>query len=217
MQMSTKHGFAFLSNTKCASTSLESLLEGMCNINMSGHSLIKHMNAQVFNEFILPAHQKLLPRCKIESFCLMREPFGWLESWYRYRCREELKDKNNPNHRNYAGNLSFDEFVQEYLKPADRAPCACLPTQSEFILLGDGSQGVDYVFDSARIDLVIDFLSEKVGRKIKLGRENVSPKMPLSLSQSNRERLQEHFKSDLLLYSAVKEKGCLGKSDMGLA
>ena len=203
MQMSTRYGFAFLCMPKCASTSIEAAIKKFCNINFSGHPTIKHINAQVFSESILAAHQKLVPSSNIESFCLIREPLEWIESWYRFRTRDQLKDPRHPNHKNYTGNISYNDFIKEYISEGKRKSFANLRTQYKFLSLNNGQIGVDHIIPMDRLDLVTNLLSEKLEQKIKIRKKNVSPRVPVPLERGIEEKLRQYLAKDIAVYEFV--------------
>jgi hypothetical protein len=197
---------------KCASTSIESAISKFCNIKYSGHPKLKHINSKVFSEQILTIHQKLVPSSKIESFCLMRDPLEWVRSWYRYRARDELKSPKHPNHKHYTGNISYREFIQEYTSKEKRAPFATLSTQYQFVSLNKDKIGVDHIIPMDNFDLVSSFLSEKIGRKIKIPNKNTSPKIPAPLEPDLERKLHKHLEKDLILYNFAKLNGKFNKA-----
>jgi hypothetical protein len=202
MLMSTQYGFAFLCNPKCASTSVESVLKKHCNIRFTGPSNIKHINARNFDACILKLHGELTAHRPIESFCLIRNPVDWLESWYRYRSRPELAQaKARKQQLRYVGDISFSDFVEAYLLPANERPAfARLSTQFDFMRLQDGSIGVDRIYPLERMDKVREFLSGKIGKPIEFPTKNVSPETPAELEEDLRARLLDRLKKDATLY-----------------
>lgn len=212
MQMSTDHGFAFLCMPKCASTSIETAIKPFCNINFSGHPGIKHIDARHFAKSILMIHTELVPGRRVESFCLMREPLSWIESWYRYRGRNELKNPNSPNHKHYTGNISFNEFVREFIKQGERKPYANLRSQYEFLRSEDGQLGVDHIMPMDRLDLVVDFLFEKTGQRLDIPVKNISPKKPMCLEPDLEEGLRDYFQKDLVIYDFIMKNGSYNKT-----
>ncbi len=207
MQLSSDHGFAFLCMPKCASSSIEAAIAPYCNINFSGPGGIKHITAKDYREYILAFHNKARPRTTIESFCVMREPIDWLFSWYRYRQRKDLTDPKHEFHHNYTGNMSFDDFVEGYLAEGKRPPFANVSSQGAFLKLDDGSVGVDTVYAMERLDLVAEFLSQKLGTKIELPMRNKAPEMAMSLSADNRVRLEKSLADDIAIYRQVSQDG----------
>jgi len=207
MQMSTEHGFAFLCMPKCASTSVELAISEFCNINYSGHPCIKHVNAQVFTESILPVHQQLVPTAQVKSYCLMRDPLDWVQSWFRYRGREELKSPSHPNHRNYTGNLSYDDFISEYLSTGEKQSYAQLSTQLKFLRLSDGQIGVDYVIPMTKIDSLIKIFEEKIQQPINIPFVNASPKVDIALDSSLEQQLRKYLAQDIYFYEFIESHG----------
>lgn len=207
--MSTRHGFAFLCMPKCASSSIESAIADHCNINFSDHHRFKHINARDFRTYILGYRDKAVGDLSITTFCLMRDPLDWLFSWFRFRQRPELRDPAHPFHHNYAGNVSFDDFALAYARKGERPDYANLPTECDFLLLENGEIGVDRIYAMERLDLVAGFLSERIGRRIRLPRKNRSPRMPMQLGSAAREALEHYLERDIALYRRVSEAGVL--------
>ncbi len=213
MRISTRFGFAFLCTPKCASTSIEAAINDYCNISFLGHNKLKHINARTYTEKVIPLHKHLFPSLNVESFCLIREPLEWIQSWYRYRSRAALQNPNHRNHRNYTGNISYDEFVESYIADGTRPPFASIRTQYDFIRLDNGDIGVDHIMPLDRMDLVADFILEKTGSRIKLPHKNVSPhkKSELTLDKGLVEKLRKHLRNDIALYSLVKKHGTFNR------
>jgi hypothetical protein len=199
---------------KAASTSVEAALKEHCDIVFSGHPKVKHIDAQTYSSNIRP----LLPHPKrIESFCLIRSPLEWLESWYRYRSRKELMAPESPNHKNYTGHLSYDEFVTAYLSEATIRPTfARLQNQYKFVQLRNGAIGVDRIFCMDRLDLVSEYLSHKIGRDVSIDFKNRSPKRISVLDPKIKKKLKEHLVKDIALYEAVRKNGELTQKSINI-
>ena len=212
MQMSTKYGFAFLCMPKCASSSIEAATRKYCNINFSGFPALKHINAQLFSDKILAAHQSLCPSANIESFCLMRDPLQWIESWYRFRARNELKKQSHPNHINYTGNISYNDFIKSYLSKGRKEPYARLGTQYNFLKLSNGEIGIDHIIPMNRMDLVSEFLSKKIGVLVKIPQKNVSPVLSINLDKDLEAKLRQRLSYDIKIYNFVNFHGKFSKS-----
>lgn len=56
------------------------------------------------------------PGKKPYIFSIMRKPVSWVESWYRYRARDQLAPPDHPQHQNYTGHLSFPEYMEAVLE-----------------------------------------------------------------------------------------------------
>jgi hypothetical protein len=212
MQLSTKYGFAFLCVPKCASSSIESAIRKFCNIQYNGSPHLKHINARDFNETVLAYHQRKIPEIKIESFCIMRDPTDWVFSWYKFRQRGELKQPSHPGHLNYTGNISFDEFVDAYTNTSNRPSYANIATQRNYFLLADGSIGVDHVFSMDKLNLVSEFLAEKIGRKIDIPFKNPSMRKKYSLDPLIEARLHSVLELDYSIFHQVDGAGKLSRN-----
>lgn len=209
MQMSTQHRFAFLCMPKCASSSIESAIAEHCNINFSGNDRFKHIDAQDFQTFVMGYTRKVQRHLKITTFCLMRDPVDWLFSWYRYRQRKDLQNPDHPFAHNYTGNMSFDDFARDFMREDERPSYANLPTQSDFLLLDNGEVGVDRVYSMERLDLVAEFLSERIGQPIELPHKNRAPSLPMTLSPPVREALEQSLARDIELFRQVQNQGLM--------
>tara|TARA_B110000285_G_scaffold231454_1_gene300213 strand:+ start:60 stop:695 length:636 start_codon:yes stop_codon:yes gene_type:complete len=198
---------------KCASTSIERAISTLCNINFSGRARIKHINAQIFTEKILSAHQALLPSIQIESFCVMREPLQWIESWYKYRSREKFKKEHN---RNYTGHISYNDFITEYISKGTRKPFAKIRTQYDFLKLRNGEIGIDLIFPLENMGLVEQFLFEKTNSKIIIPRINQSPTKDMTqLPPELEDALRQHLAKDIVVYNFIKKHKTFQNSQHG--
>jgi len=198
---------------KCASTSVETAIKELCKISFSGKPRIKHLNAQVFSEKILPICQSLSGSDrKIESFCLMRDPLEWVKSWYCYRARNQLKNPCHPNHNNYTGNISYNDFIKAYISKGKKRSFSKIKTQYDFLKLGNGQIGVDHIFPLDRINLVEKFLSEKTKTVITIPKVNISPKKPIILEQGLEEELRQYLAKDISIYEFIKQQESFNRS-----
>jgi len=212
MRISSRYGFAFLCTPKCASTSIEEAISGTCNIRFGGHPNIKHIDAETFTSFVLAAHKQLLPSKVIESFCLIREPVEWIESWYRFRMKEVFQRPNHPNFKNYTGNIDFNDFVAAVIANGVRPAYANLSTQYDFVTLANGEIGLDYIFPMERLDLISEFLTRKIRMPIEIPVRNVSPKVPVQLDPELEGELRRYLRRDIALYDFVKAHGVFKKA-----
>ncbi|MEM7791155.1 MAG: sulfotransferase family 2 domain-containing protein [Verrucomicrobiota bacterium] len=212
MQISTKHGFAFLCMPKCASNSVQEAIKDYSNITIKGHPNLKHINARDAETYFLKFHRIALPHIPIETFCIIRDPLEWIESWYRYRTRDELKNPKNPSHSNYTGNVSYNEFIEAYISQEPRPPYAKIRRQFDFVRSDEGKIAVDHIFPIDDMTLLQKFLEAKIGEEISFRRKNVSPKVSVSLDPTLEARLVDYLKRDIELYNMVKEYGHFSKS-----
>ena len=129
---------------------------------------------------------------------IVREPFDWMYSWYRFRQRDALKDPAHKFHHRYTGNISFDEFVQTFNKND------FMLKQSDFICDELGTVMVDFVGRVESLQSDFDHICSRLGlAPITLPLLNVSRQergQIESLSPSSKERIERIFKKDFELF-----------------
>ena len=112
MLVSLKHQFAFFSNPKCATTSIENYLKDHCEICINSTRHGKHIRPRNFyglNFF-------LQDQCNITSLkkiCTTRNPVDKLISWYTYRSRLRLKNKKPYR---YLGDTDFRSYCRSQMQ-----------------------------------------------------------------------------------------------------
>ena len=203
MQLSTQHGFAFLCAPKCASSSIESVIAPYCNVNFSGPGGLKHITARDYRDTILRYHKRALSQRPIETFSIFREPIEWLFSWYRYRQRDDIKQPDHPFHRNYTGDMSFEDFVQGYLSSEKRPTFANVGDQARFHTLKGGCIGVERIYAMSRLDQVAGYLSERLGTSVELPVKNKAPEMAMQLSEQATSALREALADDYAIWQRI--------------
>lgn len=160
----------------------------------SGETPFKHTRYGEFQHFLQPyLAAKGFPRDSYEVVCAFREPIDWLFSWYRYRTREELK-----GHRNYAGHVSFEEFVLAFME--GKEPFARVGRPYKFVRPRPGKRKMDKIFRYERLDLLVEYLCERVGREVKVGLSNVSPKRGFQLSEECERELRAFLEPEYRIY-----------------
>lgn len=172
MLISVEHNFAFLCVPKCASSSIEAALRPYSDIALVGPPAFRHTTYREYDQFIKPYLREKVGRDDIETVCVIREPISWLNSWYRYRSRSELR---NPNEPNSTFGIRFPEFIEAYMSP-NPPPWADVGCQYDFINDQANNIGVNKVFLHENIGEFAGYMSSKIGKNIVLGKENVSPK-----------------------------------------
>jgi hypothetical protein len=194
--LAPRHGFVFLAIPKTASSAIESAFRPYAQLAPQGSPAIKHTKYAEFQHFLEPfLAAKGFPRDSYEVVCVFREPIDWLSSSWRYRSRGKLADPSSPKHHRYTGHISFEQFVRAYMKRSNR-----VGRPSKFVRARRGQAEVDRVFRYDRLDLLVDFLCEKVGEDVEVGIENVSPKRSFSLSTECERELREYFKPEYRIY-----------------
>jgi hypothetical protein len=192
-------GFVLLAATKCGSTSIETAFMPHAQIILQNPPNIKHATYAGFQRFLQPFLASAgFPRESYEVVCAFREPIDWLSSWWRYRSRAQLANPANPRHRNYTGDMSFERFVRAYMEGDKQF--AQVGRQSRFVRPTPGEAEVDRIFSYERLDLLIDYLCEKVGERVEVGYSNPSPERSYSLSEQCEAELREFFAPEYRIY-----------------
>lgn len=170
-----KEKLVFLAMAKTGTTALEGALAPKATMVVRDPPILKHTPVYRYNRFVRPFLEKG-GSDDLETMAVIRHPVSWLGSWYRYRGRDDLK-----GHPNSTAEVSFDEFVDEYSK-GKPAQFADVGSPSKFLRKGDGTLGVDHLFQYEQMDRAIAFLEARLDTTITLNQLNVSPKQDLTLS-----------------------------------
>ena len=213
MLLAPKKGFVFLAVPKTASSSIERAFLPYSEGGLQENPF-KHTRYDQFQQFLQPfLTSKGFPRDSYEVVCVFREPIDWLSSWWRYRSREELANPSHPRHRNYAGHVSFEQFARAYMRShpgeprtAGDARFARVGRPSRFVRPRPEQPEVDRVFRYDRLDLLVDFLCEKVNAEVEVGIENVSPERSFSLSEECERELREFLTPEYRIYQQAIAK-----------
>ncbi|HAU66790.1 MAG: sulfotransferase family 2 domain-containing protein [Arenicella sp.] len=206
MNLSTIYKFAFLCVPKTGSTSLKNVLRDHSTISYGWKHRFKHMKAQVFHDHVMTFHKSAFPTLQIESSCVMREPNDWAYSWYRYRQRPELLTRSPRKAAMYTGDISFETFVDHLTRPRSHGnkAFAKIGFQHRYILMDDGSMGVDKIFRyEDGFGVIEDYFSQKIGTEISIPNLNKSPNPALAISDELLVRLENHFDKDWSIYNSI--------------
>ena len=168
------HGFVMLSMPKCASTTLVTSLKGHAEILMRVNPKLKHMNCRTFTKRMVPVLAGAgYQRSDYELVTLYREPVSWLESWWRYRQRPALAERNDGK---WTGEISFEEFVVAHI---EGRPGAINGRQARFVSLDDTlAIGVDRIFALERPDAWQGYIDRRLGREVEVVTKNWSTSRP---------------------------------------
>ncbi len=172
MLVSTKHNFVFLCNPKTASTSIEAALKPYSNIVLD--KPFKHTNYREYSKYFASYISEKSGLDRIETICVVRNPLSWLHSWYQFRSRHELRNPEHPNHKNSTFGTKFEEFVETYMSP-NPPSFANIGSQFSFVKDEKNKIGVDTIFLYENISDFADYMSHKVGKRLKIEYKNVSP------------------------------------------
>ncbi|APX11546.1 gamma-glutamyl kinase [Tateyamaria omphalii] len=191
-----KARLAFLSVPKTGTSAYETALRPHADLVISEPPDLKHAPVYRYNRFIRPMFEKVCD-VELEVMAVMREPISWLGSWWRYRQRPFMQGKPNATH-----DISFDDFVLAYMK-GQRPGFANVGSQLKFLERQANGTGVTHLFryeDQARLQ---SFLTDRVGVRFKLGRENVSPARRVELSEAVERRFRRKFAEEFALYDEI--------------
>lgn len=168
MIIAPSYGFVLLSVPKVASTSLDAALAGY-HEEPAGKPPAKHQNVLNFHRHTVPKIRRLgFERDQYEVVLLFRDPVGWLESWWRYRQRPDVRDNHTER---YTGDRSFTEFVRLFLTDKDATGITGRPAR---FVAGDANRGarVERIFAVDRPEVWTGWFAERVGSPLDVPRRN---------------------------------------------
>lgn len=201
MQLSCKRGIGFICVPKCGSTTIESYFRPYSDFSLSGNPRLKHVKYSEYEKHLLPLLGVLGVKPPF-MFAVLRDPADWVRSWYQFRKRDELADPEHPQHHNYSGKVSLDEFAELTMTP--RPPSfARILSQSSYITNLKGDLGVDRLVPLERIASDVPVLLGAYGIKLKEAerRKNVSEvRVSQSISINARDKMKSHYASDYSYY-----------------
>lgn len=190
--------FVLLALPKTASTALERTLAPYATEVVGSPPAQKHLPARGFvhtREEPLAAAGH--PRGSYELVTLFREPIEWLESWWRYRAREDAQHST-------AG-IGFEEFALSYVAGDEQAPIPA-GRPAKFIR-ARGAVAVDRIFSVDRPDVWSAWFSERVGAPLEFERRNVSPAQRGELSAATRARVEAWFAPEYDVWRRLEATG----------
>ena len=186
----------FLATPKAGSTAVEVALEALASVAMQRPAPLKHTTAADFHRTFGP-YLAERAGAAFTTVALMREPIGWLRSWYRFRSRDDFEDPNHP-----MLGRSFDAFARDYM--ANPRPAhADIGTQSAHLCGADGALRVDRLFRYEDIDAFVQFLEDRLDCAITLPRVNVPPAVDTQLEPETEAALHRAMAQDFALYESL--------------
>lgn len=184
----------FLATPKAGSTAVEAALEALASVAVQRPAALKHTDLRHYRAHIAPwLHAATGDH--FTTVALMREPVGWLRSWYRFRLRDDIDD---PDHA--MTGVSFPDFARSYADPQSK-DFPAIGTQSDF--LTHGQDRVDRIFRYEEIEDFTHFLEDRLDCAINLPRVNVPPAVDVSLDDNQETALREMMSRDIALYEAL--------------
>ena len=196
MLVFVKERLVFLSVPKTGSTAYQSALAGRADMVVSDPPELKHAPLYRYDRFFRPIFEKVCA-AQMETVAVMREPVSWLGSWYRYRKRPFMRGRPNSTH-----DVSFDEFVQAYLR-GERPGFANVGSQAKFLEPRPNGTAITHLFRYEDPDRLNAFLEKRLGVGLILDRENVSPEMNLSLSPQTENKYRRKCADEFALYDSI--------------
>ncbi|WP_247716825.1 sulfotransferase family 2 domain-containing protein [Gymnodinialimonas ceratoperidinii] len=191
-----KARLVLLAVPKTGTTALESALLPHADTAILNPPQQKHCTVRRYRNQLQKFFEQRGQR-QLELMAVVREPVGWLSSWYRYRARDEISGTENST-----AEVTFDDFVDAWLE--DTPPeFAKVGRQSRFVSAEDGSLGVDHLFRHDQLDRAVSFLEDRLKTPLELGRSNVSPARPVDLSAAMEARLHTEAPEEFDLWSRV--------------
>lgn len=190
--------FVLLALPKTASTSLERTLSPYATELVASPPGQKHLPARGFvhtraHDLAAQGH----PRESYELVTMFREPIAWLESWWRYRAREDSRQST--------ADLTFEQFARLYLAGDDDAPVP-QGRPAKFIH-AQGAVAVDRVFSVDRPDVWSAWFSERLGVPLEFERRNASTAGRGELLDDTRAALVAHFAPEYDVWRRLADTG----------
>ncbi|WP_175539503.1 hypothetical protein [Nocardioides exalbidus] len=190
--------FVLLALPKTASTTLERTLAPYATEVVSAPPGQKHLPARGFVHTRAQAlAEQGHPRDSYELVTLFREPIAWLESWWRYRGREDSRQST--------ADMAFEQFARHYLAGDDDAPVP-RGRPSRFVQ-AQGGVAVDRIFSVDRPDVWEPWFSERVGAALEFERRNASGAERGELSSATRDELAAHFAPEYDVWRRLEPTG----------
>lgn len=200
MLVFSKAHLVFLSVPKTGTTAFEQALAPLASMVVSAPPELKHAPVFRYNRFFRPALEKFISD-ELAVLAVMREPLSWLGSWYRYRQRPGLTGLPTST----AG-VSFDEFVQDYLK--GRKPAhANVGSQAKFLEAQPNGTAVTHLFRYEDQAGLRTFLEDRLGTKIETRPLNSSPAIALDISDKTIARFRRKMPGEFELYDGIGAEG----------
>jgi hypothetical protein len=198
LELGPGRDFVLLALPKTASTALERTLAPYATEVVSAPPGRKHLPARGFvhttaHELAEQGH----PRESYELVTMFREPIAWLESWWRYRAREDSRQST--------ADMTFEEFALHYLAGHDDAPVP-KGRPAKFIQ-AQGGVAVDRVLAVERPEVWSAWFAERIGRPLDFQRRNASTAERGELGFATREALAAHFAPEYAVWRRLEATG----------
>lgn len=197
MLVFSKARLVILSVPKTGTTAIESALGPAADVWVQNPPELKHAPVYRYNRFFRPMLEKFVAP-DLDVVAVMREPVSWLGSWWRFRQRPFMEGKANATH-----GIAFDDFVDAYCK-GNRPAFADVGSQAKFLEAQPNGTRVTRLFRYEDQGAFLRFLEDRLDTKVTLGRENVSPDMPVALSEGVEAKYRRKCPEEFALYASIR-------------
>ncbi|WP_439523659.1 gamma-glutamyl kinase [Marivita sp.] len=157
---------------------------------------LKHAPVYRYNRFFRPMFEKM-GAADLELAAVIREPFSWLGSWYRYRQRPALDGRPASTK-----GLTFDAFLQASCK-SDPPAFANVGSQAKFVEARPNGTAVTHFFRYEDQSGLQAFLQSRLGALPEIPNANVSPRLSLSVSPEVEIMVRRHRAGDFALWDSI--------------
>jgi hypothetical protein len=189
--LSLNKKFLFIANLKTASTSIERVLNGYCELRLTQSNHAKHQSFVEFAE----RFKWMLTLTNIEDlfvFGVIRDPVDYVLSLYNSHKREQFKD----NPRLYTGDMDFARFITQWVpRNADQ-----LKNQYLRFVSAEGRLVTNLLISYAKLDAGLEMVANRIGAPelTKLPRANASPEGTKreELTREQVEWIESRFRRD---------------------
>lgn len=201
LELGPGRDFVLLAMPKTASTSLERALAPYATEVVGSPPGQKHLPARGFVHTRAPRlAEQGHPRESYELVTMFREPIAWLESWWRYRAREDSRQST--------ADMTFEEFALRYLAGDGDAPVP--KGRPARFIHAEGAIGVDRIFSVGHPEVWSAWFSERVGVPLEFERRNASEPSGAArgeLAFATREALAAHFAPEYEVWRRLEATG----------
>ena len=198
LELGPGRDFVLLAMPKTASTSLERALAPYATEVVGSPPGQKHLPARGFVHTRAPVlAEQGHPRESYELVTMFREPIAWLESWWRYRAREDSRQST--------ADMTFEEFALRYLAGDGDAPVP--KGRPARFIHAQGAIAVDRIFSVGRPEVWSAWFSARVGAPLDFERRNASDAERGELGFATREALAAHFAPEYEVWRRLEATG----------
>lgn len=195
-----RRGFVVLALPKCASTALEAALGPHADFVIDSPPSRKHLGVKGFTKRIEPElAAQGYPRSSYELVSMFREPISWLESWWRYRLRDDAREGNSTSE------MPFEEFARLFVAEDPTAPTP--RGRPAAFVTHEGLVGVDRIFAVERPEVWGAWIGSRLGAAIEVPARNVSERAPAELSASTRAALVDYLAPEYAVWARLQKSG----------